>query len=107
MTQTRREFIKNGAILTVSTLLGPPALAKIPNLTKKATLEQTVTAAEQKFNQASYNLGFGMQWKNSNHDGIIKPGELYNVPDELNTPELLSRAIKITEEATRFSFPAV
>lgn len=83
-------------------LFGSSSLAKS---SKRATLEQTVT--EQSFNQASFNLGFGMQWKNFNHDGIIKQTELYNIPEELNTPELLSQAINLIEEATNFSFPAV
>ncbi len=101
----RREFLKWGGAAVALLSISPPALAKTPDLTKKATLEQTT--AEQAFNQASFNLGFEMQWRNTNRDGIIKPEELYNVPEELNTPELLSGAIKITQEAANFSFPAV
>ncbi len=106
MTINRREFLTRTALAGVGVaLLGPSALAKAPDTTKKATLEQTI--AEQRFNQTSFNLGLEMQWRNTSGDGIIKPEELYNIPEELNTPELLSGAIKITQEATNFSFPAV
>lgn len=110
MTQTRREFIKTGAVLAASILPPLSAFAKSPDTTKKtnaATLEQTLTTAEQAFNQASFNLGLELQWRNTSRDGIIKPEELYNIPEELNTPELLEGAIKITQDAVNFSFPKV
>ncbi|MBI4453946.1 hypothetical protein HY636_04860 [Candidatus Woesearchaeota archaeon] len=59
---------------------------------------------ERKFNEASYNLGFYMLWKDQNLDGKVQTVELFNVQDDISSdPKLLENAVKLTQEGAKLS----